>query len=271
MSLDDSTFVVLDVETTGLSPQFGDRIVEFAALKTRHGEIIDRYETLMNPGREISFAAYMVNGISSEMLASAPKSKDVMSDICGFLEGAYLIGHNIRFDLKFLNNDLELEGYPQLENQPSIDTVKMARGVLPGIGKYSLVNIAYYLGIENKKQHRAMADVETTYHVFNHLISIAKDRGIGELDILLKVFGINKTEKLLTKKKIDLITNAIDSKLSLNLLYSGINSGTTIRKVTPVELEGRGRKTTMVGYCHLRNEERSFRIDRIVSLEKLSQ
>ncbi|HBG62007.1 MAG: hypothetical protein A2Y03_06860 [Omnitrophica WOR_2 bacterium GWF2_38_59] len=269
MGIYSTDFVIFDVETTGLSPQFGDRIIEMAALKIRDQKIIGRFETLIDPQREVSFAAYAVNGISDEMLIGAPLASEVLPDFIRFIEGCVIVGHNVKFDMKFLNNELKLAGLPQRDLQRTIDTVKMSRGMIPELGKYSLATVSDFMGIKNVQKHRAMADVEMTSKVFLHLLQMAAKRRICSLSIIESLFGPNKIVKQHKRTKLKEIQRALDEKANLELMYIGNSSGASIREVTPSKILGTGKATLLVGHCHLRGEERYFNVDKIIQLETL--
>lgn len=176
----DQTFVIFDVETTGLSPENGDRIVEIAALRFKNFQVEERFETLINPERPIAIEAYLVNGISELMVAQAPRMRDIMDRLLTFIADAYLVAHNLKFDLGFLNRELHIAGSFSLENLRTLDTLKMAKSLLPSLGSYSLKSVAYYLQIREIQKHRAMADVEMTFEVFKRLLTLAQSRGIDD-------------------------------------------------------------------------------------------
>jgi len=262
-------FVIFDVETTGLNPRAGDRIVEVAAIRIKNFKETERFEALINPQRPISEGAYKVNGISDDLLKDAPEAKEVIPLILKFLKKSPVIGHHIRFDLAFLSHECELCAISPLGEFCFIDTVKMARGLLPELEKYSLNNVANYLGYQQEQRHRAMSDVEMTMHVFEKLINLAESKGLGELEMILDLYGSEKKEKKKQSFKKERIQKAIDDKALLHVVYNGGQSGTTVRKITPKKLQGTGKETILVGFCHLRNEERMFKVNRIVHLENV--
>ena len=180
-------FVIFDVETTGLSPRLGDRIIEIAALKVKDLEEVERFHSFIDPQRELSYGAFLVNGITSQMLEGAPKTNQVLPRFVEFLGKACLVGHNIKFDLSFLNNELSLIGHPLPGENMILDTLRMARRLLPGIGRYSLLNVAYSLAIDIGQTHRAMADVELTYDVFRRLLEIADRKDVCNFEMLLSL------------------------------------------------------------------------------------
>ena len=179
-----SEFVIVDVETTGLSPRTGDRIVEIAAIRVKDLKPADRFYALVNPQRDISYGAFLVNRITREMLRDAPPACQVLPDFIQFVGRAVLVGHNVKFDLGFLTLELELSGCSWPADVVAWDTMMIARRLLPGLGSYSLWSVAHSLGMDVEQQHRAMADVELTFFVFRKLLKIAGRREIGDIRIL---------------------------------------------------------------------------------------
>jgi DNA polymerase III subunit alpha, Gram-positive type len=177
----DTEFVIFDVETTGLSPRLGDRIIEIAAVKISGLKPVAQFQSLVDPQREISFGAFLVNGISQEMLRGAPTSEEVLPMFLEFLGHSSLVGHNIGFDVSFLSHELGFFGQTIPEDIVFLDTVRLARKLLPDLGIYRLWAIAQGLGIETVQQHRAMPDVELTLKIFLKLLEIADRRDIYDL------------------------------------------------------------------------------------------
>ncbi|MDD3374250.1 MAG: 3'-5' exonuclease [Candidatus Omnitrophica bacterium] len=174
----DKEFVIFDVETTGLSPVGGDRIVEIAALKVRNLEPVERFHSLINPDRSISPGAFEVNRISESMLIDAPRSHEILPAFLEFLGDAIIVGHNINFDLGFLRNELNLAGLVPAESFNAVDTIRISKRVMPHLKRYPLWFVASSLGVERKQSHRAMADVEMTFEVFYKLVHLAKEQNI---------------------------------------------------------------------------------------------
>src|SRR5262249_42280573 len=100
--IDDREYIVMDVETTGLSPELGDRVCEVGAVKLRGSAVVETFESLINPGRPISAGAYAVNGISPAMVADAPAFPEVAQKLWDMMEGAVLVAYNAPFDKGFL-------------------------------------------------------------------------------------------------------------------------------------------------------------------------
>jgi DNA polymerase III subunit epsilon len=177
-SLDEVDFVVLDTETTGLRPG-PDRVIEVAAVRVRHGEIVDSFQSLVNPGRRLPPFIVKFTGISQEMVQDAPRAKEVMPDFLEFIDGAVLVGHNLGFDLNFLTHEAQLLGWAfPLDG---LDTIPLARRFLPGLKRFKLDMVAEYLKIPPRTRHRALGDAETTAAVFLCILERARTQGIVTL------------------------------------------------------------------------------------------
>lgn len=158
-------FTIFDTETTGLSPLNGDRIIELAAIKIQGVDLVDQFESLVNPERKIPFEAQRINNINDEMVKDAPKIGEVLPKFLDFAAGSVLIAHNASFDLAFVNFEMEKAGilHPPLE---ALCTVNLARRVLPRLGSHSLDSIIHFLNINCSRRHRALDDVKATAKAF---------------------------------------------------------------------------------------------------------
>ena len=268
-NLEEVEFTIFDTETTGLEPAFGDRIVEIAAVRFKGSQRLATYQTLVNPKREISAAAFQVNQISQEMLAGAPSIEEIMPEFLKFIQGSCLCSYNAGFDLEFLNNELKLMNQPPLEGVVVVDALKMARRLLPGLERYALWFVADKLGIKAKQMHRAFSDVEMTLGVFNKLKEIMRTKGIQDFLNFSNLFSIN--QRLLESaaaQRIAEIQEAIDLRVRLKIRYlSSSGAEVSEREVIPKEVKYENNRSYLVGFCCLRNEERTFRIDGILHLE----
>ncbi|MBI4425999.1 MAG: 3'-5' exonuclease [Candidatus Kerfeldbacteria bacterium] len=167
-----SEFAVIDVETTGFKPEDGHEIVEVAAQKIRGQSVIGQYQALVQASRPLDPGSVLFNGIGPELLAAEGKAgHEVFPVLHAFLGSAVLIGHNIPFDLGFLNKHFTLHALPPLTNSV-LDTLLLSRKYLI-LPSYSLESVARYLQVPQPTAHRAMADVETTRQVFLKLVERA--------------------------------------------------------------------------------------------------
>ncbi|MDR0831843.1 MAG: PolC-type DNA polymerase III [Bacillales bacterium] len=172
LPLDSSTYVIYDLETTGLNIKY-DQIVEFGAIKIQNGQIIDRLETLFNPQMKISKSSMEVNHIKDSDVIHAPLLKNVIDRIINFFGDAVLVAHNTNFDFDFLNQKLKELDRPILTNTV-VDTLGLARVLLGEKRAHSLKATAKQLNIEydTESAHRSMYDVEVTKDVFVSFVDI---------------------------------------------------------------------------------------------------
>ena len=267
--LEEIEFTIFDTETTGLNPENGDRIIEIAAVRFRGREKPAAFQTLLNPGCRISEAAFQVNHITQEMLKDAPDINSVIPEFLNFIKGSCLCSYNAGFDLGFLNQELKLTARPPLKDIVVVDILKMAKRLLPGLERYALWFVADKLGIKNRQEHRAFSDVELTLQVFNKLKEILQTKGIFDFGNFSSLFCIDPVFlNNINNQKIGRIQEAIGAGAKLKIKYlSSFDASVTERDVIPKEIRQDKNKSYLVGFCCLRNEERTFRIDGILHLE----
>jgi len=157
--------VVLDFETTGLSPETGDRVTEVAAVRIRKDRIVDQYESLLNCGKKLEPFIVNFTGITQDMVDSAPPPSQVIRELVKLLGKDAVVAHNASFDDRFFRSECG-----RLSVQESIDpficSMRIARRVYPGLESYKLSNIAESLGLEySGRAHRAAADARLTAEV----------------------------------------------------------------------------------------------------------
>jgi DNA polymerase-3 subunit epsilon len=185
--LDSLSYVVVDVETTGGRAMHGDRITEIAAVVVRGGEIVDVFETLVNPQRAIPPWITRLTNISWGMVKDAPPFEALSDKVLAVLGGHVFVAHNARFDWAFVNAELERASGRILDG-PRLCTVKLARKVLPQLRRRSLDYVAMHYGVEIQSRHRAAGDAIATARVLVRLLADARDRGCetwADLDLLL--------------------------------------------------------------------------------------
>src|SRR5699024_10404777 len=134
LELKDGTYVVFDVETTGLSSVY-DTIIELAGVKMHNGEIIDRFESFANPHQPLSDKIIDITGITDDMLVGAPEVDDVLKKFHDWVGESILVAHNATFDIGFLNQGYAKIDYPRVKN-PVIDTLELARFLFPELGNH---------------------------------------------------------------------------------------------------------------------------------------
>ncbi|MGP1608546.1 MAG: PolC-type DNA polymerase III [Clostridium sp.] len=169
------TYCVLDIETTGFSFRT-DKITEFGIIKYKNGEIIDTFETFVNPEMPIPKEVVEVTHITDEMVKDAPKIDEVMPKVMEFIKGTILVAHNADFDIGFIRHNAKLLGYT-FDNM-YIDTLRLAKQIYPELSRYRLGKIAEYLNIKVEVAHRALDDVKTLIKVFEDMIKRISAKGI---------------------------------------------------------------------------------------------
>ena len=177
--LDDATYCVLDLETTGISITT-EKITEVGIMKVKNGEVIDEFEIFVNPEKPIPQRVVEVTNITDEMVKDAETIDKVFPKILEFVGDSIIVAHNASFDVGFLKHNAKLLGYEF--NNTYIDTLPLAKDLFPDLKKYKLGKIADSLGIEVDVAHRALADVDTTVKVFNVMLKKLKDKGINIVD-----------------------------------------------------------------------------------------
>jgi len=168
--------VIIDFETSGMSPDQGGRAIEVAALRIEGNQITDRFVSLMNSGVEISPFITNLTGINQQMVNRAPMIDRVMPELLSFIGEDYLVAHNASFDEKFLLAEAARVAQPA-KHQHTICTVKLARRVLPGFASYSLGALSQQLRIPfSGNAHRAEADAEVTAKLLLYLAQYLSDQ-----------------------------------------------------------------------------------------------
>ena len=184
MLIKEASFTIFDFETTGLYPYSGDKICEIGAIRTVPGSKPNRrFHSLINPGRSISYGAFLVNNITEEMVQDAPKIDEVLPHFMDFIEGSVLVAYNAGFDIGFLECALGEEEKDILKNYHIVDALKLARRLFPGLVSYSLGNVARSLGIRPLREHRAIADASMTLQIFQKELAVITQKGAKTLAI----------------------------------------------------------------------------------------
>lgn len=183
--LHEVTFCVLDLETTGGSAADCE-ITEIGAVKVRGGEIQGTFQTLVNPGAEIPPSIVLLTGITQSMVVDAPSIGSVLPTFLEFVGNAVVVGHNVRFDLGFLDAACRRFGYRSLSGNPTVDTVALARRVVRDeVRNLRLHTLAAHFRSPTTPNHRALDDATATMHVLHGLLERVGVLGVTALEDLL--------------------------------------------------------------------------------------
>ena len=175
----DSDFVVFDIETTGFGAGH-DKIIEIGAVKVSGGEITDRFSTFVNPKVPIPPRIEELTGIKDSMVMASPEISEILPQFLAFCEGCSLVAHNASFDTGFIRHNAEKLGLPY--DFTVIDTVGLARALLPQLSRFKLDTVAKELSVSLENHHRAVDDAGATAEIFVKFISMLKKRGLSNLD-----------------------------------------------------------------------------------------
>jgi len=195
--LNKMSYVVVDTETTGGRHAGADRITEIAAVVVRNGEIVELFETLINPQRSIPYFVSQLTNITWDMVRDAPTFDRVAADVIRVLEGNVFVAHNAMFDWRFVTSEVSRATGQRLGGR-RLCTVKMARKVLPQLSRRSLDHISRYYGVENHARHRAGGDALATAKCLIRMLSDLSDRGCatwGDLETLLRMPAVRRKKR----------------------------------------------------------------------------
>lgn len=165
-------YVVVDIETTGGNNSY-NRITEIGMVKIIAGEVVDTYQTLINPQRRIPTTITRLTGISNDMVVNAPLFAEIAQHIASFTQEAVFVAHNVNFDYGFIKQ--EFARLEQTFKRPKLCTVREMRRVNPGLPSYSLANLTRHFGINMEQHHRALSDAKAAAALLNIILSKSDD------------------------------------------------------------------------------------------------
>jgi DNA polymerase-3 subunit epsilon len=270
----DIPITILDVETTGLMPSMGHRIVELGAVRLENWQVVGELNVLLNPQRKMDPQASAVNHIHDDDLVGKPLFHQVAEKLLALADGSLMVAHNAAFDAGFLAMEFYishfLAGSPAFPARPLpnpwLCTLELARSHFQ-FGRNNLGEVARRLGVQVDVTHRALHDVTTTAEILKRMLLRLDKRRAGTVQDLLyaqggPIFMPTMPDVVLPVP----IEEALRNGRQLRILYSG-GSSDGDRLITPLyPTEHRGA-TYLVAHCHLRQDQRTFRLDRIFSAQ----
>ncbi|MBU0981767.1 3'-5' exonuclease [Patescibacteria group bacterium] len=194
--ISDSQFIIVDLETTGLVPSL-DKIIEIAAVKVVNGQIVEEWDSLVNPGVYVPEEVSNFTGITTEMVAGAPsflELKDKYFDFMG--EKGIFVAHNVDFDREFIMSHLPEDGRENMD-LPYLCTIQLARHVHPNLSKYNLGDLAKTFNVELPQAHRALNDAKATAELFIKFMNVLRLGGLkhlGDIPVLKNYKKISEDE-----------------------------------------------------------------------------
>ena len=175
------TYVVFDIETTGFSPKL-NKIIEIGAVKVENGVIVDKYSTFVNPKVPIPFEIEQLTSINDDMVIDAKPIEEILPEFMEFCQDAVMVAHNADFDMSFIKHNCKEQGIKK--DFTILDTVALARNLLPSLHRFKLDTVAKALGVSLENHHRAVDDAGCTAEIFVKFVQMLRERGIEELDQL---------------------------------------------------------------------------------------
>lgn len=252
-------FVAFDTETSGAYP-LGAEIVEFGAVKWKNGQIVDSYQTLLKPTVPMSAFNISIHGITNEMVADAPLIKDKIHEIREFMGEAILMAHHAPFDLGFVAIEFEKYGVA-LPKNPALCTSLLARKIITESANHKLQTLIGVLGLDRGAAHRAKDDATACLEVGLECLRRLAKAGRPNLKS-----AFDTQEKKLTwdqylivgarNQTIDKIVEAIQKRLSMDLVYDASSSGT--RRITPIGLVRSPDGDFVMATCHRDAAQKRF-------------
>ncbi len=257
------SIAVMDLEMTGLRTAT-DRVCEIAVVRADGSEVLIEFQTLVRPPVQMSAGAVKVSGITPEMLRDAPPFVEVAQAVRDVLERAVLVAHNAPHDLAFLRREMASCGI-DLGRPVSLDTLEMSRRFF-AFPRNSLAEVCARLGIVITDHHRALADARATFAAYHKMLDILDPEGrltVGELDDLMAALAPNSP---LRRRQERILKEAFRRRRTVWIEYVNVadpHRGTTRREVAIWRI----KLPRIQGFCHLRQAERVFRLDRMRSVE----
>lgn len=194
----DTTYCVLDLETTGFSPRL-EKITEIGVMKYQDGKVVDKFSCFVNPEKSIPPRVVEVTGITDDMVRDAETIDKVFPKLLDFIKDSVLVAHNAEFDVGFLRHVARELGYEF--DFTYLDTLSLAYELFPEYKTYKLGRIAKNLGIKVDVAHRALDDVDTTVKVFKVMLDMLKERGVNTLEDI-EIYASDETAKKEAFKKL---------------------------------------------------------------------
>ncbi len=261
------SFCALDLETTGINPAL-HRIVEVAIIRFNLSGDEECFSTLVDPGVPMPRDAYGIHGISDEMVRGAPRIEDVLDEIEGIIDDSLLVAHSAAFDLSFIGAAFRSVGRA-VPAMAGIDTVRLSRRAYRGLPNHRLETVCGHLGIDIH-HHRAYPDAMACMRLFTDIVGREDPEGTWTINDLRGYHG--PFERARTVKKVGERplhqgpVGGLRPGERVRISYRDSSGSRTVRDIEPREFVTLGGVGYLLAYCHLRQDIRYFRLDRIVSI-----
>ncbi|HZN67518.1 MAG TPA: exonuclease domain-containing protein [Tepidisphaeraceae bacterium] len=272
--LRDTPLAFVDVETTGASADFGHRMIEIGVVRVEGGKTVAEYQQLLDPQRRISPGVTALTGISQSMVDGQPTFTQALPQVLPLLKDAIVLGHNVRFDLSFLRKEFKRCRQDICgclgDKVQVMDTVRIARRRF-GRGGNALQLLAPRLGVHPSVAHRALADAQTTAAIFEKLMEPVGGWDLCVCDAIKEQGGpmgllpVTPRESLLPLE----LEEALDLRCSVRMEYLDARQKRTHRVIDPIQVRRSNGELLLIAHCRMRNDRRTFKLDRIVQLTRI--
>ena len=223
LPFNDATYVVFDIETTGLSVNY-DKIIEISAIKVKNNQIVDQFDTFINPERPISLLTTRLTSIKNSDVALAPKIEEVIPKFKEFFKGSVMVAHNAHFDMGFIYNELRQNDLFD-ETYTTIDTLQIARSMYSGqLKRFNLKAVSKFFKVNLEQHHRAEYDTRATQEIFLHMLRDARSHGITNIKDFNMLSDKSDAYKHAISKHINII---VKNQTGLRNLYKIVSDANT--------------------------------------------
>ena len=253
----------LDFETTGLSSSDGDRVVEVAIIRLANLDDPKptQFQQLVQPGIAVPKSSIAIHGIQDEMLKDAPAFADVVDDIAGSLEGAIVVAHHAPFDIGFLGTECARAGRSVPHHGPVLDTLRLARALF-GFPSCGLSSLAKRMNVPLTNHHRALADCQATLSVCRQMLECIDPGRVFTVGGLIERIEHMTPGGVQRGKMNALFQQAAQDKADLEIDYTRVQGDGALKTTRRITVQS-WRPPNLEAWCHLRNDKRVFRMDRI--------
>ncbi len=252
-------YVVVDLELTGLDRE-ADRICEIGLVRLEHGEVVGEFEGLVRPEVEMSPGARQVHRIPEEALRSAPTFPEIVPALREWLDGAVLVGHHVDFDAFFLGRELEESG-ASLPDLPRLDTLEMARKLF-AFRSHRLAAICQALDVEAPVSHRALPDAKATASCLVRMLELLDPDGDLSLAGLIERLSLLGPEGPVAREHLQTLQQCHQASRTVWVEYLSRSDDGYVHSLREFDV-WRLVPPRVQGFCHLRQEERVFRLERM--------
>lgn len=271
------SYVVLDFETTGLSPAQGSEVIETGAVRLEGGDIAASFQRFSRPLGPIPPSATLIHGITDEMVRDEAPFSVVLPELLAFLAEHTLVAHNAPFDFAFLNAALERTGRPALPN-PVLDTVRLSRRLFPELVRHDLQTLCRTHSIPREREHRALDDARATAELLRILLVRAHEAGVATLEGLQAAGGgsgrvFSRAARplvVLSSAARDLLEEAIVTGDRLEIRYLTRAGREVRRPIVPYQLRAESVAPRLIAYDLERGTTRTFRLECVRDVTRLA-